>query len=103
MSDNLKREVWRNFGEQQHVFLATIEADQPRVRPVTLIHLLDKLFVATSSNDAKVKQIKQNPKTEFCLLLERGEQKGTIRAECIAKIVADKKTKAHLYEKPPRS
>ena len=101
MSDNLKREVWRNFGEQQHVFLATIEADQPRVRPVTLIHLLDKLFVATSSNDAKVKQIKQNPKTEFCLLLERGEQKGTIRAECIAKIVADKKTKAHLYEKIP--
>lgn len=97
----LKREVWDNFSEQQHIFLATVEEDQPRVRPVTLIHLQDKFFVATGSNDAKVKQIKRNPKTEFCLLLEKNEQKGTIRAQCLAKIVDDKSVKADVFSKIP--
>jgi uncharacterized pyridoxamine 5'-phosphate oxidase family protein len=97
--DELKREIWDNFSEQQHIFLATVEEDQPRVRPVTLIHLQDKFFFATGSNDAKVRQIKQNPKTEFCLLLEKNEQKGTIRAQCSAKIVEDKGVKAHVFSK----
>lgn len=91
------KEVWKNFGGEPHIFLATAEAGQPRVRPVTLIHLHDKLFVATGSNDAKTKQIKQNPRTEFCLLLEKGERKGTIRAECEAQIVEDKDVKADVY------
>lgn len=100
-NDELKREVWDNFSEQQHIFLATVEEDQPRVRPVTLIHLQDKFFFATGSNDAKIKQIKQNPKTEFCLLLEKNEQKGTIRAQCSAKIVDDKSVKADIFSKIP--
>ena len=50
------------------------------MRPVTLIHFQKRLLVATGSGDAKVKQIRSNPKTEFCLLLERGDQKGTLRA-----------------------
>ena len=99
--EKLKQEIWENFVEFQHVFLATVDDDQPRVRPVTLIHLLDKLFVATGSGDAKVRQIRQNPKAEFCLLLEKGEEKGTVRMECLAKIVTDKGVKARLYEKVP--
>lgn len=91
------KEVWKNFGGEPHIFLATAEAGQPRVRPVTLIHLHDKLFVATGSSDAKTMQIKQNPRTEFCLLLEKGGRKGTIRAECEAQIVEDKDVKADVY------
>lgn len=100
-NDELKQEVWQNLGEQQYIFLATTEGNQPRVRPVTLIHLQDKLFVATGSNDAKVKQIEQNPKTEFCLLLEKSEGKGTIRAQCIAHIVDAKDVKANVFNKIP--
>jgi uncharacterized pyridoxamine 5'-phosphate oxidase family protein len=74
-NDRLLQEIWKLFQEQQHVFLATAEGDQPRLRPVTLLHLLDKLYVATGSNDAKVKQLKQNPKVEFCLLLEGPKEK----------------------------
>jgi uncharacterized pyridoxamine 5'-phosphate oxidase family protein len=98
-NEDLIQEVWKNFSEQQHVFFATTEADQPRVRPVTLIRLQDELFVATDSNDAKIHQIKQNPKTEFCLLIEKGEKRGTIRAECKAWIVKDKDVKAEVYNK----
>jgi uncharacterized pyridoxamine 5'-phosphate oxidase family protein len=91
------KEVWKNFDGQPHIFLATAEGGQPRVRPVTLIHLHDKLFVATGSSDPKVKQMKQNPRTEFCLLLEESGRKGTIRAECMVQIVEDKDVKADVY------
>jgi uncharacterized pyridoxamine 5'-phosphate oxidase family protein len=96
-NDELIQEVWKNFSEEPHIFLATIEGDQPRVRPVTLVHLRNKLFVTTGSNDAKVKQINQNLKTEFCLLLEKDDRKGTIRAECKATIIEDKDVKADVY------
>jgi uncharacterized pyridoxamine 5'-phosphate oxidase family protein len=96
-SNELIQEVWKNFSGEPHIFLATIEGDQPRVRPVTLVHLQNKLFVTTGSNDAKVKQIRQNPKTEFCLLLEKDERKGTMRAECEARIVENKDIKADVY------
>jgi uncharacterized pyridoxamine 5'-phosphate oxidase family protein len=99
VSDEYKREIWCNFSEMQHIFLATVDGNQPKVRPVTLIRLKDRFFVATGSNDAKVRQLKQNPKAEFCLLLEKGESKGTLRAECSAKIVMDKGVKADVYNK----
>ena len=97
INDELRREVWENFSGEPHIFLATVEGDQPRVRPVTLIHLHNKLFVTTGTTDAKVKQTKQNPKTEFCLLLEKDERKGTVRVECAAKIVENKDVKTDVY------
>ncbi len=59
--------------------------------------LRKKLYVTTGSDNAKVKQIAQNPRTAFCLLLEKGERKGTIRAECVARIVEDKEVKADVF------
>jgi len=91
------QEIWTYFHGEPHVFLATVDVDQPRVRPVTLIHFRDKLYVTTGSDDAKVKQIKQNAKTELCLLLEKGDRKGTIRAECITQIVEDKDVKSDVF------
>lgn len=44
--EELKTEIWDSFAEQQHIFLATVEGDQPRVRPVTLIYLSNKMYVA---------------------------------------------------------
>lgn len=97
--ENLKKEIWSHFGELQHVFLATVEGDQPRLRPVSLIRLTNRLFFATGTGDAKVAQIQRNPKVEFCLLLEKGESKGTVRTECIAKIITDMAVKSELYNK----
>lgn len=97
----LKKEIWGHFIEQQPVYLATVEGDRPRVRPVTLIKLENRFLFATGSKDAKVSQIKQTPKIEFCLLVEKGENKGTLRAECIAKIVEDIKLKTTVFNKSP--
>ena len=92
-------EVWEKFGEQQYIFLATADEDQPRVRPVTLIHHQKKFFVATGTEDAKVNQIKNNPKVAFCLMIEEGDQKGTIRAMGQAEIVKDLDIKTDLYNR----
>ena len=91
------QKIWSHFSGEPHVFLATADRDQPRVRPVTLVHLRDKLYITTGSNNAKVKQLAQNPKTEFCLLFEEGERKGTVRTECFARIVKDEKVKADVF------
>lgn len=99
--ENVKDEVFRHFVEQQHVFLASTEGNQPRVRPVTLIYLRSGFYVATGSDDAKTSQIQRNPRVEFCLLVEEGESKGTIRAECVANLVKDEEIRAHIFEKIP--
>ena len=95
-SADLQR-IWSYFSGEPNVFLATTDGDQPKVRPVTLIHLGKKLYVTTGSDNAKVKQIARNPRIEFCLLLEKGESKGTLRAECVARIVEDKEVKADVF------
>ena len=94
-------EIWNYFHKHPNVFLATVDGDQPRVRPVTLVHLKNRLYVTTGSDNAKVKQIRENSKIEFCLLFEKGERKGTIRAECQAQILQDKEVKTDIFKNIP--
>ncbi len=48
-------------------FLATVDGDQPRVRPFGTIHLYeDKLYIQTGKKKDVAKQIAANPKVEIC-------------------------------------
>ena len=48
-------------------YLATVEGDQPRVRPFGTIHLFEnKLYIQTGKVKNVVKQINENPKVEIC-------------------------------------
>lgn len=48
-------------------YLATVENDQPRVRPFGTINLFDgKLYIQTGKVKPVSKQLEQNPKAEFC-------------------------------------
>ncbi|OYD14407.1 hypothetical protein CH333_07985 [candidate division WOR-3 bacterium JGI_Cruoil_03_44_89] len=78
------------------MFLGTAEGAQPRVRPVTLISLDKKLWVTTGTRNAKVKQIRDNPKVEFCLYLRKGGKDCYVRIAGVAKIVMDRETKAKI-------
>jgi len=78
----LKKEIMGHFKQTQIVYFATCNDKQPYVRPVTLIHLNDEFFVATSYDDAKVNQIKNNPNIEFCLVIPKNEnESGYIRTK----------------------
>ncbi len=48
-------------------YLATVEEDQPRVRPFGTAHIFEgKLYIQTGKVKAVSKQIMQNPKVEIC-------------------------------------
>ncbi len=102
MGDDIKKEVWSHFKNMQVVFLATLDHEQPRVRPVTMLHFNKKLWVGTSTGCAKVKQVKRNKKVEFCLYIDQSEQKvGYIRGQCDVNIIEDKETRKQLADQMP--
>ena len=48
-------------------YLATVEGDQPRVRPFGTIDIFeDKLYIQTGKSKDVSKQIQANPKVEIC-------------------------------------
>jgi uncharacterized pyridoxamine 5'-phosphate oxidase family protein len=93
MNKKLKEEVWSHFEHTQNIFLATLDGKKPKVRPVTMIFNNDRFWVTTGADNAKVKQIKENPNTEFCLMFKEGEYNGYIRGGGIAVIIDDIETK----------
>ena len=57
-------EFLKKFGTY---YLATVEGDQPRVRPFGTIDLFeDKLYIQTGKVKEVSKQIQANPKVELC-------------------------------------
>jgi general stress protein 26 len=87
--DEVKTAVWGHFQPGQCVYLATAEGDQPRVRPITLLNLEEKFWIATSPRSAKSRQILRNPNVEFCYPLSADCGNGYIRVSGIAAIARD--------------
>ena len=95
-------EIEAHFKRQNLVSLATADRDQPRVRIVSLILINGGFYVITGARGgaqtAKVRQIRQNPKVEFVMRVERNGQIGNIRAAGTASIVEDHALKTRLFE-----
>lgn len=59
--------VVRFLKEAQTYYLATVEGDQPRVRPFGTAHLFEgKLYIQTGKVKNVSKQLLANPKAEIC-------------------------------------
>lgn len=59
--------VYDFFKSAEVYYLATVEGDQPRVRPFGTIHIFeDKLYIQTGKVKNVSKQIAANPKAELC-------------------------------------
>ena len=53
--------------DAQTYYLATMDGDQPRVRPFGTIHIFeDKLYIQTGRAKDVAKQLAANPKAEIC-------------------------------------
>jgi uncharacterized pyridoxamine 5'-phosphate oxidase family protein len=60
-------EVYEFLKEAQTYYLATVEGDQPRVRPFGTVDIFEgKLYIQTGKVKAVSKQIEVNPKVEIC-------------------------------------
>jgi len=93
-------EVLERFHFLNRVILAIGEGDQPRLRPVTLIHLDGRFLITTGTKSKKVDHILRNSRVEF-LLLPEDEDTGYVRGRCAASILDDDAVKRLLYERVP--
>ncbi len=60
-------EVYRFLKEAETYYLATVEGDQPRVRPFGTVEVFEgKLYIQTGKSKDVSKQIQANPKVEIC-------------------------------------
>jgi len=97
--EDVKQEIWENFNEYRIVYFATSTEEQPRVRPVTMVPMDSGFWILTGMKDAKIKQLKINPKVEVCLPIEKDEHTGYARFSGKAQIVKDKEIKRNIANK----
>ena len=63
------KEVYDFLKKCQTYYLATVDGDQPRVRPFgTVLIVEDKLYIQTGKVKDVSKQIQANPKIEICAM-----------------------------------
>ena len=80
-------------------YLATMDGDQPRVRPFGTIDLFeDKLYIQTGKSKDVYKQIVANPKVEICACAGMD----WLRVEC--ELVSDDRVEAkkHMLDNHPQ-
>ena len=60
-------EIVKFLKEAETYYLATVEGDQPRVRPFSTAHIFEgKLYIQTGKKKDVSKQLHANPKAELC-------------------------------------
>lgn len=70
-------------------YLATVEGDQPRVRPFGTVNIFEnKLYIQTGKSKNVAKQISSNPKVEICAM------KGDEWIRVTGTLVLDERTEA---------
>lgn len=77
-------------------YLATVEGDQPRVRPFGTAHIFEgKLYIQTGKSKAVSRQLASNPKVEICAFMKgkwlrlAGELVEDDRVEAKASLLAE--------------
>ena len=61
------KEVYEFLKSAETYYLATVEGDQPRVRPFGTVDIFeDKLYIQTGKSKDVSKQLAANPKAELC-------------------------------------
>ena len=80
-------------------YLATVDGDQPRVRPVSPVRT-DRftVYVANLRGYHKTAEIAANPKVELCYLDERHDQ---VRITGVAEVVTDRALLQEIWDANP--
>lgn len=80
-------------------YLATVEGDQPRVRPFGTVDLFeDKLYIQTGKVKAVARQMKANPKVEISAMAQDGRW---IRVTAEAVLDDNIKAQEHMLDAYP--
>jgi len=80
-------------------YLATVEADQPRLRPVSPVHTDGfTVYVANLRHYHKTAEIEANPKVELCYLDDGHDQ---VRITGVAEVVTDQQLLEEIWQANP--
>ena len=92
------KQVYEFLKKAEVYYLATVEGDQPRVRPFGTIDLFeDKLYIQTGKVKPVANQMKDNPKVEISAMAE-GKW---IRIEAIAVLDERIEAQEHMLDNYP--
>lgn len=87
------------IAEDRFPYLASIDEDQPRVRPVSPVRTVGFIvYVANLRSYHKTQEIAANPKVELCYLDKNHNQ---LRITGVAKIVDDRATLEAIWNENP--
>jgi len=101
MNQELIKEIHSYLDLTQTTFFATYDGIFPRVRPVSMIFLNGNFFIATGTEDNKVKQIKGNDTFEFSYLFTADKNNGYIRGAGVSEIIKDADLRENIYQEVP--
>ncbi len=96
--EQVRQEVWEHLKDAQCAYLATAEDVQPRVRPVTLLNVDEKFWIATGTRSQKARQIRRNPNVEVCIPLGNEPCNGYVRIAGMAAAVYDEALRRKIGE-----
>lgn len=92
------KEIYDYLKKSGTYYLATVDGDQPRVRPFGTIDIYDgKLYILTSKDKKVAKQIETNPRIELSAMV--GED--WIRVEAEAYVDDNVEAQKHMLEEYP--
>lgn len=92
------QEVYNFLKEAKTYYLATVEGDQPRVRPFGTVEIFEgKLYIQTGKSKPCYKQMEANPKVEICAF--KDGQWLRIEAEAVSDDRVE--AKAHMLDNYP--
>ena len=93
-------EVYQFLRENPTFFLATMDGDQPRVRPFGAIDLIEgRLYIQTGRVKATIKQLEKNPKLEICGITADG--RSWLRVEATAVCDDRREARQHMLDENP--
>jgi general stress protein 26 len=85
--------------ENRFPFLATMDGDEPRLRPVTLSWEEGfQIYFVSLRRFHKTVELASNPKAEFCFMNEKHDQ---VRISGVAEVVTDQALRKSAWDQDP--
>jgi general stress protein 26 len=98
--EDLVRQALNVIEADRLPYLATVEGDQPRLRPIAPVRTEGfTVYVANLRSYGKTAEIESNPRVELCYLDGHNDQ---VRITGYAELVTDRSTKEEVWNSNPQ-
>jgi general stress protein 26 len=97
----LRQEALSWLKDTSTAFMATVEENQPRTRPVSILWREESVWLTSGTSNGKTQQARRHPNVELCVPIERDGQQGYVRLAGTAEIVTDPQIRARIAVELP--